>query len=165
MPKRTIQKLFIVLLPAILLCPGCGNQSASNPGDGKPAATAPDFKQDTVMPAVATNAELTGSEISRPGPIQGASPEPVKDISPKEQPSDEIEWGREVNLDEMIAMAKKGEILEIEWHVMPNILRARASDGGICHLRNENKGVDLRNTLIDAGVQVGKGGVRFQHVF
>jgi len=79
--------------------------------------------------------------------------------------SEEIDWGREVRLDEMIAMAQSGQILEIQWHVMPNILRAQAADGGIFHLRNENKGVDLRNALIEAGVRIGKDGVQFRHVF
>ena len=77
----------------------------------------------------------------------------------------EIDWGREVTLDEMISMAKEGRIVEIQWHVMPNILRARAADGTIYHLRNENKGVDLRSKLIEAGVQVGEGGLQFRHVF
>lgn len=77
----------------------------------------------------------------------------------------EIDWGREVTLDEMISMAKEGCIVEIQWHVMPNILRARAADGIMYHLRNENKGVDLRSKLIDAGVQVGEGGLQFRHVF
>ena len=78
---------------------------------------------------------------------------------------EEIEWGREIDLDEMIAMAQSGRIEEIQWHVMPNILRARAADGGIFHLRNENKGVDLRNTLINAGVRIGNEGIQFRHVF
>jgi hypothetical protein len=79
--------------------------------------------------------------------------------------SDEVDWGREIDLDEMIAMARGARIREIQWHVLPNILRAQTSDGEIFHLRNENKGVDLRNTLINAGVKVGKGGVLFRHVF
>ena len=62
-------------------------------------------------------------------------------------------------------MAKKGQIVEIQWHVMPNILRAQATDGEIYHLRNENKGVDLRNTLIKEGVTIGKGGILFRHLF
>ncbi|MBN2241750.1 MAG: hypothetical protein JW793_03595 [Acidobacteria bacterium] len=77
----------------------------------------------------------------------------------------EVDWGREVGLDEMIAMAKDGRIREIQWHVMPNILRAVAPDGSIFHLRNENKGVDLRNTLLEAGVRIGEDGVRFRHFF
>ena len=85
--------------------------------------------------------------------------------SRQEEPLVEVDWGLEVNLDEMIAMARQDRIREIQWHVMPNILRAEASDGEVFHLRNENKGVDLRNRLIDAGVGLGKNGVRFRHVF
>ena len=77
----------------------------------------------------------------------------------------EIDWGAEVGLDEMIAMAKEGRIAEIEWHVMPNVLRAKAVDGTVYSLRNENKGVDLRSKLIEAGVRIGEGGVEFRHVF
>lgn len=76
-----------------------------------------------------------------------------------------IDWGREVSLDEMIAMAKEGRLLEIQWHVMPNILRARASDGSMYHFRNENKGVDLKNRLIEEGVSIGKEGLQFRHFF
>jgi hypothetical protein len=76
-----------------------------------------------------------------------------------------IDWGREVSLDEMIAMAKEGRLVEIQWHVMPNILRARASDGTIYHFRNENKGVDLKNRLIEEGVPIGKEGLQFRHFF
>ena len=95
-------------------------------------------------------------------PVDGTeASQPAADQSTFE----EIEWGREIGLDEMIEMARSGRIREIQWHVLPNILRARASDGSIYHLRNENKGVDLRNRLIEAGVRIGKGGVLFRHVF
>jgi hypothetical protein len=88
-----------------------------------------------------------------------------EDESPIKQDSMDVDWGREVNLDEMITLAKKGQIVEIQWHIMPNILRALTNDGRIFHLRNENKGVDLRNKLVNAGVKVGKEGVLFRHVF
>lgn len=77
----------------------------------------------------------------------------------------EIEWGREITFDEMMAMAQKSQIEEIQWHVLPNILRARCVDGSTYHFRNENKGVDLRSRLIEAGVRVGNGGLQFRHVF
>jgi len=79
--------------------------------------------------------------------------------------SEKIDWGRETTAGEIVAMAKKGEIREIQWHVMPNVLRAEAADGRIFHIKNENKGIDLRSMLIDAGVRVGNGGVSFRHVF
>lgn len=100
------------------------------------------------------------AEISEDGKVKTITPD-----SGQEESLVEVDWGREVNLDEMITMATQGRIREIEWHVMPNILRAEASDGEVFHLRNENKGVDLRNRLIDAGVGLGKNGVRFRHVF
>ena len=125
--NRAIQSLYIILLLAIFLSAGCGNQSADISEDEKTKAITPDSSQ--------------------------------------EESLFEVDWGREVNLDEMIAMARADRILEIQWHVMPNILRAEAPDGEFFHLRNENKGVDLRNTLINAGVRIGKGGVQFRHVF
>ena len=124
---RAIQSFFIVLLQAILLSTGCGNQSADISEDGK-------------SKGITRDSRLEESLV-------------------------EVDWGREVNLDEMIAMARKDRIQGIQWHVMPNILRAEASDGEVFHLRNENKGVDLRNRLIDSGVRLGKKGVRFRHVF
>ena len=95
----------------------------------------------------------------------GSSESTTKDKSHNEHTSDPINWGREVTLDEMVAMVKEGRIEEIQWHVMPNILRAQAFDGQIFHLKNEDKGVDLRNTLINAGVKIGEGGVLFKHFF
>ena len=89
----------------------------------------------------------------------------AEDKSKNEHASGSVDWGHEVSLDEMIAMAKAGRIVEIQWHVMPNILRARAADGRIFYLKNEDKGVDLRNTLIKAGVKVGEGGILFRHFF
>lgn len=89
----------------------------------------------------------------------------TRDFSQENDDSENPDWGSEVNLDEMIAMARKGEIVEIQWHVMPNVLRAQAADGKIYHLKNESKGVDLRNTLLKSGVTIGKGGVLFRHVF
>ena len=89
----------------------------------------------------------------------------AKETTKNEHASDQVDWGREINLDKMLAMAKEGQIVEIQWHVMPNILRAQTFDGRIFHLKNEDKGVDLRKTLIDAGVKIGEGGVRFKHLF
>ena len=91
--------------------------------------------------------------------------EMTRDSGEGNEASESPEWGSEVDLEEMIAMAQKGQIVEIQWHVMPNVLRAQAADGEIYHLRNESKGVDLRNTLKESGVNIGKGGVLFRHVF
>jgi hypothetical protein len=79
--------------------------------------------------------------------------------------SEKIDWGKETTVAGLIARAKKGEIREIQWHVMPNIFRAEAADGKIFYIRNENKGIDLRGMLIKEGVRIGEGGVVFQHVF
>ena len=135
-----MQSLFIVLLLVILLSTGCGNQSSDMTEDGK-------------------------EKVLKSGPKEGSLPQTDKKESLQKQSLVEVDWGREVYLNEMIEMAREDRIKEIQWHVMPNILRAETSDGNIYHLRNENKGVDLRNTLIDEGVRIGKGGVLFRHVF
>lgn len=78
---------------------------------------------------------------------------------------EKINWGRETAVTEIVAMAKDGQIREIEWHIMPNILRAVASDGRSYYVKNANKGVDLHGMLLKEGVRVGKGGVEFRHLF
>ena len=98
-------------------------------------------------------------------PLEATEPHTPQNASQDDHSSTDIDWGMETDLDEMISMAKNGRIVDIEWHVLPNILRARTGDGGIFHLKNENKGVDLRNTLIKSGVKIGKEGVLFSHVF
>ena len=77
----------------------------------------------------------------------------------------EVDWGREISLDEIMTMAKSGRIQKIEWHVMPNIIRFLTVDDKIFHLRNENKGIDIRSKMTDAGLKIGKGGIDLQHVF
>ena len=78
---------------------------------------------------------------------------------------EKIDWGRETTAAKIVAMAKDGGIREIEWHIMPNILRALAPDGRIYYVKNANKGVDMRGILLKAGVRVGKSGLEFRHVF
>ena len=135
--NRLTQLYFVILFPAIFLSAAFGEQSSGSPQAGKPKIAADAASQE----------------------------EKLEDKSQKEQAFEDVYWGFEVNLNEMIAMAKKGQIVEIQWHIMPNILRAQASDGRIYHIRNENKGVDLRNTLINAGVKVGKEGILFRYLF
>jgi hypothetical protein len=165
MSDRAIQTLLMILSQAIFLSMGCGNQSADMTEDGKARVVTQDSRQEEELLTTPSSIEPTESDMSQDKPIQGTSPETGKKKSLQQQSLGEVDWGREVDLDEMIAMAKKGQIVEIQWHIMPNILRAEASDGEIFHLRNEDKGVDLRNTLINAGVKVGKGGVLFRHLF
>jgi hypothetical protein len=160
----TIPKRTLLLLTAMLLSAGCGSRPSGNAEESNTSAVVLDPDQ-AVEPESTSIAETNKSEVLRAEPVQTAPHEPAENSASGESSSEEIDWGREVGLEAMIAMAKEGRIEEIQWHVMPNILRAKAKDGEIYHLRNENKGVDLRNTLLDAGVKIGKGGLRFQHVF
>ena len=138
--KSLAQLFFVILLPVLFLQPGCGDDSNNTPGFSSP-------------------------QKAESSTLETAAPYPPKDEPQNDHASTEVDWGMEANLDEMISMAKSGRIVEIDWHVLPNILRARTRDGRIFHLRNENRGVDLRNTLIKAGVKIGKDGIIFRHVF
>jgi hypothetical protein len=100
---------------------------------------------------------LPAACMDRPAQLSGGVP--------NEQEIEKIDWGREVKLDELMEMAKRGRIQEIQWYVMPNVIRAVASGGRAFYLKNENRGVDLRKLLIDAGIHIGKGGINFRHVF
>ncbi len=134
--NRLTQIYFIILFFGVLLATACGDR-----------------------------AETGTPENTRPEPAKKSAPYPDKNKTREEHAATDVNWGREINLDEMIAMAKKGRITEIQWHVMPNILRAETVDGEVFHIKNENKGVDLRNKLINAGVKVGAGGITFKYFF
>lgn len=163
--NRLTRLFLVIILPAILLLAACGEQPGGSPEAVKPKTAAGIDSQEEKIPAVSSPAEPVEPEKPELKPREIISHDPPENKSQKERAVEDIDWGREVNLDEMITMAKKGQIVEIQWHVMPNILRAQASDGRIYHLRNENKGVDLRNTLINAGVKVGKEGILFRYLF
>jgi hypothetical protein len=138
--NRISQFFLIILLQSLFLLSGCGDNRNENAGISK---------------------------LQKPGstPLNTSVPSTSEGESQNQGTSTDVDWGSEVSLDEMITMTRNGRIVEIEWHVMPNILRAKTSNGEIFHLKNENKGVDLRATLINAGVKIGEGGVLFKHVF
>jgi hypothetical protein len=107
---------------------------------------------------------------------QAGSPEKVKNSSatyelntessaPTEITSEEMEWGDEITLNGLVQMAKDGQIQEIQWHVMPNIIYARTVDSRAFHIKNENKGVDIRKVLEDSGISIGEGGIVFRYLF
>jgi len=124
MSDRAIQTLLMILLQAIFLSVGCGNQSADMTEDGKARAVTQDSRQEEELFATASSMEPTKSNGSQDKPIQGTLSETAKKESLPQQSLGEVDWGREVDLDQMIVMAKKGQIVEIQWHIMPNILRA-----------------------------------------
>jgi hypothetical protein len=164
-PKKPMQSALIVALLTIFLLAACGSQPAGSPDAAKMKAMPQDFQKEKALRPVHSAAqpkEPAGPEVRR---AKFSSPDPVPEDAPKDQDLEKVDWGREITLNGIIAMAQKGQIQEIEWHVMPNIIRILASDGSLFHFRNENKGVDLRNTLINAGIRIGKGGIVFRHVF
>jgi hypothetical protein len=155
--KLREQGIVIAAAFTVLLHAGCVDRPAGSVGAGK--ANGRDLRQEEPMPPAQSpvQAKKPAAPKGKPAELAGATQ--------PEQESEKVDWGREATAAEIIAMAKNGEIREIEWHVMPNILRALASDGRIFFVRNENKGMDMRGLLIKAGVQVGNGGVTFRHVF
>jgi hypothetical protein len=160
-----MQSTLMVALLIIFLLAACGSQPAGSPEADKIRAMPQDLQKENKLRSAHSAAqpkEPAGREVKR---AKFSSPDAAPDEAPKDQNLEKVDWGREITLNGIIAMAQSGEIQEIEWHVMPNIIRVLALDGSLFHFRNENKGVDLRNTLIGAGIRIGKGGVIFRHVF
>ncbi len=167
MANGLAQSILGILCTAIFLLAGCGDRSVNGPESRNPKSTAHDQTIEPIgkLPEISSAAKPSESAKPQAEVPEKSPPDLAEEEPPKDAPIEEVEWGQEINLAEMIAKAKSGEIREIQWHVLPNILRAQDFDDRIFHLKNENKGVDLRNTLISAGVQIGKDGITFQHVF
>ena len=157
--------IFAIASLIILLDAACATHPAGAPEAGKNRAlpaTIQESKAPLPVPLPVQRIESSGGKAK---PAKNPSHGPFTAEKPRDQSSNKIHWGREVALDEMIAMAKHGEIRQMEWHVMPNIIRAQAEDGRIFHIRNENKDIDIRSALIEADIIIGKGGISFRHVF
>lgn len=160
-----IRPAFAIVSLILLLVVACTTHPADTPEAEKTSALPGrilEAKKPQSVPLPARRMESAGSKLK---PAKGPSPDPSTDETQKNHASDNIDWGREAALDEIMAMAKNSEIQQIEWHVMPNVIRAQAVDGRVLHIKNENKGIDIRNTLIKAGINLGKGGIVFRHVF
>lgn len=163
--NESIRPTLAVASLTLLMAVACGTHPIGAPEAEKTKALPgqiQEAKETQSVPLPARRVESAGSRLQ---PAKSPPPDPLIDETPKDQTSNTINWGREATLDEIMAMAKSGEIQQIEWHVLPNVIRAQAANGRIFHIRNENKGIDMRNTLIDAGVNLGKGGIVFRHVF
>jgi hypothetical protein len=145
-------------LPAMFLLAACGTPPSGGPDDSGTKTTA-----QVQQAASATQPKETAER--KAGPAKAAPPVAPAGESSKDDSFEKVDWGREITLDAVVAMAKRGQIQDIQWHVMPNVIRIQAADGRIFHIKNENKGVDLRKTLIDAGVRIGKGGIPFRYKF
>jgi len=152
---------FLILLLAV----ACATRPAGVPEEENTKALPVSVQKEPeskAVPLAVQRMESTGSKVK---PTKRPFPDPLSGEPYGGKVVAKIDWGREATLDEIIAMAKNSEILQIEWHVMPNIIRAQAADGRVFHIRNENKGIDIRNKLIDAGVDIGKSGINFRYVF
>ena len=165
MSCKPLQLVLIVALPTVFLSAGCGKQSGRGPESSQIGEMPRELLDNRgPRPAHSFTKSKEAAEIKAKR-ARSSTPEPVSDEIPKDQDFEKVVWGREIMLDEIFAMAYSGRIREMEWHVMPNIIRIIAMDGGFSHFRNEDKGADLRNMLINAGVRIGEGGIVFRHVF
>lgn len=165
MPNKPMPAIWGIPCALVFLLAACGGSSPDGPELSHPKAIVPDMEAKEELPAIPSNAQLNESAEPKAKTPENLFPDLAEGETARETAIEDIEWGQEISLAEMIAKAKSGKIREIQWHVMPNILRAQGVDDRIFHLRNENKGVDLRNTLIGEGVQIGEGGIVFRHVF
>jgi len=163
--KKSIGPVFKVALPLLFLTAACGIRPNDPPEAEKAMAVPAGIPQEKESRSVSLPARQRESAERNVKPT-GV---PSSDLSTGETPRDngfiKIDWGREAALEEIMAMAKSGKIQRVEWHVMPNIIRALSPDGRIFHIRNENKGVDIRNALMHAGIPIGKDGIDFRHMF
>ncbi len=149
----------------LLVAAACGTHPAGGPEAEKAKALPGQIQEANEPQSAPLPARRVESGFSELKPTKSPSPDPLMVETPRNQGSGTIHWGREATLDEIMAMAKNGEIRQIEWHVMPNVIRAQAADGRLFHMRNENKAIDIRNTLIGAGINLGRDGIVFRHVF
>jgi hypothetical protein len=157
--------IFAIASLTILWNAACATHPALDPEAGDKKALPAKIQEPKGPRPVPLPVQPIESSRSKIKPARNASQKPLMDETLGEQTTNKINWGREVPLDDMITMAKQGEIRQIEWHVMPNIIRALAADGRIFHIRNENKDIDIRSVLTDAGINIGKGGISLRHVF
>jgi hypothetical protein len=143
----------------------CADSSIDRAESGYPKTTVRDRAPEEKLSAIPPSEQREESQRPKTKIAENLSPDSAEEEPAKETDGEDIDWGQEIGLAEMIEKAKSGKIREIQWHVMPNVLRAETPDHRFFHLKNEDKGVDLRNTLMNAGVKIGKGGVFFRHVF
>ena len=149
----------------LFLAAACSTHPPGAPETEKTGATSAEITKQKESSSVSSPPQRTEPAERKVEPIKNSSSDSSAGETQRNNDIVEIDWVRETTLDEMLSMAKSGEIQQIEWHVMPNIIRAQASDNRIFHIRNENKGIDIRNALINAGIPTGKGGINFRHVF
>jgi hypothetical protein len=162
--NRWIQAAAIVF-GALFLQAACANHPAPESEAENTESISRHFRQEAEQPPSSSVAFPKNQNERQKRPAKAVPPAPAREEASEDSDLVKVEWGREVTFDEIMEMAQNGRIREIEWHVMPNIIRVLAVDGRIFHLRNENKGIDIRSEMINAGIKIGKGGIDFRHVF
>lgn len=136
-----------------------------------------------IAASLATPTAVEAGQLATAAPVQAASasasaatpvsalPAEAPTTDPDSRAADEhgdyveVAWGAEVTFDEMIEMAKRGEIVVIEWYAMPNAIRLVTHDRHYYHVKNEKYGRSARKELVAAGVKVDKGGIPLNYYF
>lgn len=163
--KESARPVFAIASLMMFLAAACGTRPIDTRESEKTDPPPMNIQKERTPQPVPPPARQAESAGHRAKPATIPPPDPLPDEAPSNDAVRKIDWGREATLEEIIAMAKSDQIQQIEWHVMPNIVRAQTRDNRIFHIRNENKGIDARKALIDAGIRIGSGGVAFRHVF
>ena len=163
--NKRVLSFLIIPLPVLLLLTACGDPPAPVSKERRTKTTSQNLQQKEEPPRFPPPEQQKEPVERKEIPVETASPDPYIEETTQDNGFVVVDWGREISLDEIMTMAKSGRIRKIEWHVMPNIIRFLTVDDKIFHLRNENKGIDIRSKMTDAGLKVGKGGIDLQHVF
>jgi hypothetical protein len=164
------KNIIIVCVACVGLC-GCAPQqrtqpaapaatampapSAAAPTAPVPEPTAIDQPQATQPAVPAIDATATAAPAT-PALAAGASAD-----EPTPEPTTEYAiWGKDVTLDEFIAIALSGKVSVIEWFTPYDRIRITERTGPRYNYKNAAK-VDMVKVLEDAGVVIGDEGIPF----
>ena len=152
----------LILIPAYLS--GCGSKQ---PELGRATAAPADIP--AVESSSATPSSTPGEDTNSPAKqATSSSARPTsasgEDID-AENGAEQIEWGQQVDPEKLLELARSGDVFEIQWHVMPNVIRFMMNDGKIYHLKNAEVSIDILKFLENAGIKVGKEGITFRYSF
>lgn len=166
MRTHLLLKGIIVGILAILFCGillGCTSSTTANPTPSSQVGVTSDKQEPTNTPFVTSDQQKsTNTPAVTPSPLD---PKFVDPWSEEAAEVEVIDWGSKISMEEVIVLAKSEDLFEIQWHVMPNVVRVLMQDGSIYHFENANIGIDIEKTLNDAGVKTRKGGISLRYSF
>lgn len=153
---------FLALLASSLA--GCGSaqpvqpSATAAPGDSPVKEVSP---TEASAGSPSTASPQAGGSQAPPGSPTAVSGEVIDGENGAEQ----IDWGQEVSPEKLLKLARSEDLFEIQWHVMPNVIRILMKGGEIYHVKNEKLSLDILKYLENAGIKVGKGGITFRYSF